>query len=277
MIAQQMLPPLKTYDRLHLQHYTLKALLGSNMLAPLESPGDILDVGCGQGLWALDVALSLPSSRVVGLDRSLLSQCSYHNPLNFLLVTGDILSGLPFADMSFDYVHQRFLSPLIPASRWQFLISELARVTRSGGWIEFVEYGSVYGNAGPSTQQFLDWWKQTATKQGLDIGLMQHLAPMLERVGIHSIEQRIIAVPLGAWGGETGCAMGHNLEMYIGSFKPWVMNVLNVRSQDVDRVLRALPEEWETFQTTYQFYAAYGQRPYAHLDMRGRRPKRESL
>ncbi len=265
MIAQQTLPHLKTSDRLHLQHYTLKALLGSNMLAPVLAPSDILDVGCGQGLWALDVALSLPSSRVVGLDRGQFHQCSYHNPFNFLFVTGDIPGSLPFAEMSFDYVHQRFLSPLIPASQWPFLIFELARVTRPGGWIELVEYGSAYGNAGPHTKQFLDWWKQTATKHGLDIGLMQRLAPMLERVGIHAIEQKIIAVPLGAWGGETGCAMSQNLEASIESFKPKVMHVLNVSSEDFDRVLHALPEEWETYQTTYQFYATYGQRPYAHL------------
>jgi hypothetical protein len=167
--------------------------------------------------------------------------------------------------MSFDYVHQRFLSPLLPTSRWQSLIHELARVTRPGGWIELVEYGSAYENAGPNTQQFLDWWKNTTLKQGGDLMLMQHLKQMLQNAGITNIEQRTISVPLGTWGSVTGCAMSMSIETYMSSLKRKIMTMLNVSSGEFDRVLHALTEEWETCNTTYPFYAAYGQRPYAHL------------
>jgi ubiquinone/menaquinone biosynthesis C-methylase UbiE len=257
---------MQAYNRLHSQHYALKTHLGSNIIAPLTDPHDILDVGCGEGLWALDVAKSLPTSRVVGLDRGSLRAFPYHDPSNFLMVIGDFLEGpLPFAEMSFDYVHQRFLSPLVPTSRWPRLIADLARVARPGGWIEVVEYGSAYANAGPNTQQMLDWWKKTTTKQGGDLTLRQHLVPMLQRAGIPHVEQRTISVPLGTWGSVSGCAMSMSLEMYLSSFKLKIMTALQVSAHEFDRVLHALTEEWETYNTTYQFYAVYGQRPYAHL------------
>jgi hypothetical protein len=142
---------------------------------------------------------------------------------------------------------------------------DLARVTRPGGWIEVVEYGSAYANAGPNTQQMLDWWKKATTKQGGDLTLRQHLVPMLQRAGITHIEQRTISVPLGTWGSVTGCAMSMSLEMYINSLKMKIMTTLHVSSGEFDRVLHTLTEEWETYNTTYQFYAVYGQRPYAHL------------
>ena len=94
---------------------------------------------------------------------------------------------------------------------------------------------------------------------------MQHLVPMIQKAGITHVEQRTISVPLGTWGSVTGCAMSMSLETYMSSLKLRIMTALHVSSHEFDRVLRALTEEWETYNTTYQFYAVYGQRPYAHL------------
>ncbi len=252
-------------NRFYFQHYILKTLLGSNILAPLVSLCDILDVGCGGGIWALDMAQALPSSRVVGLDLRLPRHFSYHHPSNFLLVTGDMLTSLPFADASFDYVHQRCLSPLIPASQWPHLIYELARVTRPGGWIELLEYGSKYGSAGPNTEQFLAWLEETEALHGFDLRLTQHLEPMLQRAGLRHTQQRVIPVPLGEWGGPIGSAMSKCIDASLWHFKQRILTTLHVSSEDFGRVLHALPREWETYKTTYEFYVTYGQRPYAHM------------
>ena len=268
MIAENTFPDgalLLGNNRLYFQHYALKTFLGSNILAPLTTPSDILDVGCGEGIWALEMAQAFPSSRVVGLDRSLLQQFSYHDPSNFLLVTGDILVCLPFADTSFDYVHQRCLSPVIPASRWQSLLFELARVTRPGGWIEVLEYGSKYVSAGPNTEQFLVWSEKTEALHGFDPLLTRHLEPVFQRAGLQRTQQRIIPVPLGNWGGPIGHVMSKSIEASIRSVKQRIITSLRVSSQDFDRVLDALPTEWETYKTTYEFSATYGQRPYAHM------------
>ena len=55
MIETKPLPSLSLVggtNRFYFQHYALKTHLGSNIIAPLADPHDILDVGCGEGLWA---------------------------------------------------------------------------------------------------------------------------------------------------------------------------------------------------------------------------------
>jgi len=44
----------------------------------------------------------------------------------------------------------------IPSVKWYRVLQELPSVTRSGGWIEVVESGMMYPNAGPATKQFQD-------------------------------------------------------------------------------------------------------------------------
>lgn len=60
------------------------------------------------------------------------------------LIAADVLKGLPFANESFDYVHQRQLCAALPTGEWQAVVNEAVRVTRPGGWIEFVEGGPVH-------------------------------------------------------------------------------------------------------------------------------------
>ena len=58
-------------DRLDLQHHIFKIALDGNLFqAPLEREKiqDVLDVGCGTGLWCIDVADELPQAQVLGFD-----------------------------------------------------------------------------------------------------------------------------------------------------------------------------------------------------------------
>ncbi len=58
-------------DRLNLQHHLCRiALNGRLYLCPLpkDEIHDVLDVGCGTGLWCIDVADELPHAQVLGFD-----------------------------------------------------------------------------------------------------------------------------------------------------------------------------------------------------------------
>ncbi len=125
-------------QRLNFQHHLLKSLLAGNYAAPINNLHSVLDVGCGTGRWVTEMAQEFPATQVVGLD---IQHPILHiqQPANTLFLLGDILKGLPFANQSFDFVHQRLLVAAIPAANWRSVILELMRVTRSGGWIELVE------------------------------------------------------------------------------------------------------------------------------------------
>src|SRR5689334_10014737 len=130
---------LSEMNRLDFQHFILRQAFKGNYAAPVRNPYRILDVGTGTGRWAKEVAMLFPAASVTGLDikeQVAESQGSDLSPANYSFVSGNILEGLPFPDASFDFVHQRLLFFAIPSDRWQFLLNELARVTRPGGWVE---------------------------------------------------------------------------------------------------------------------------------------------
>jgi SAM-dependent methyltransferase len=111
----------------------------------LSSMEMILDVACGPGGWAREVAQRYPQMQVVGID--------FHPPMiryaqafarvqgieNLTFYVMDALQPLEFADASFDGVNARFLMGFLSRATWPVLVQELARVTRPGGWIRLTE------------------------------------------------------------------------------------------------------------------------------------------
>lgn len=56
-------------DRLDLHHELLRQLLDGKLhFAPVEEPENILDVGTGTGIWAIEAADQYPKAEVVGTD-----------------------------------------------------------------------------------------------------------------------------------------------------------------------------------------------------------------
>ncbi len=183
---------------------------------------------------------------------------------NYHFVEANLLSGLPFADHTFDYTHQRLLVAGIPAKQWPFVLGELMRVTSIGGWVEVVEAGNVFLNAGPATQRFLEWWHTFSLSKGIDARLVEHLGPMLEQAGLHSVQTRTLQLPVGMWGNSDERRLGNllALDMLTGfpGIKQPCCELLHLDPADFDAVLQELPREWVRLRTCYQFYVAWGQR-----------------
>jgi ubiquinone/menaquinone biosynthesis C-methylase UbiE len=148
-------------NRLDFQHYMLRSFIKSNYVAPIGQPRDILDVGCGTGRWAMDLATEFPRANVIGVDvappplADSAHGASVDAADNYTFVQGNVLERLPFADNSFDFVHQRYLILAIPASRWPLVVAELLRVTRPGGWVELIETEPPSG--APAMDQLAAW------------------------------------------------------------------------------------------------------------------------
>jgi ubiquinone/menaquinone biosynthesis C-methylase UbiE len=132
-------------QRLNGQHFAIQAELGGNFAAPLVGPTAILDVGCGTGRWAMEMAVTFPQAQVVGLDiippdpTGSLGLGIDVLPSNATFMQADATQPLPFADASFDYVHLCMLYAVIPVASWVDLVRECIRVVRPGGWVESVE------------------------------------------------------------------------------------------------------------------------------------------
>ncbi len=262
-----MLPKdLQEIGRLDFQHYALRALLKGNYSAPLRvlTPRQILDVGCGTGRWCRDLANDCPQASITGLD--LEAQWPTNIPLPPIIhfQQANILHGLPFASCSFDYVHQRLLVGAIPAQQWPFVLRELVRVTRSGGFIELLE-ASTFQRRGPLTQRLAQGWQQIAPRLGFDLSLMEQLGERLRQLGMRVLTSEMIHAPLGAWGGHAGELFAVDVASVMRSVKSLYCTHLHMDSAAYDALIAGLPTEWEQYHTTYTFHLVLAQRTSADV------------
>lgn len=201
---------LEEMNRLDFQHYLLRQTFRGNYATPIEQPRDILDVGTGTGLWAREMATLFPSARVVGLDVTVPPADERAEaggrevrPPNYSFVAGNVLEGLPFPDASFDFVHMRLLVLAIPHDRWPFVVSELARVTRPGGWVESVEATTLEGG-GPAVDLFMHWIVTLLARRGINFADGGRVAELLRAAGLAEVVGQRITLPFGDYGGRTG-------------------------------------------------------------------------
>lgn len=208
---------LEEMNRLDFQHYVLRQAFKGNFVAPIQNPHAILDVGAGTGRWAREVATVFPTANVVGLDINP-PKVDEHaeaggeelRPPNYAFVSGNVLEGLPFADGSFDFVHMRLLVLALPHDRWPFVISELIRVTRPGGWIESVEVIEDQ-QGGPAVDQIMTWVSAMLQRRGIDIADGSRVGTLLQAQGLGNVSSRRVEVPIGVHGGRVGKLMAADI------------------------------------------------------------------
>jgi ubiquinone/menaquinone biosynthesis C-methylase UbiE len=136
-------------SRLNFQHYMFRLAFQGDYSAPLQSPRDVLDVACGTGRLARELARRFPEANVIGFDinqdqlTSSLVEGTDPLPDNCTFIFGNALEPFAFAPGSFDFTMARACSSFIPVAQWPQVIREMMRVTRPGGWIEIRDFGLV--------------------------------------------------------------------------------------------------------------------------------------
>lgn len=149
----------KEQDRSTNTHFVLKHYFGDNLSAPvhdlLSKPTvstRVLDVACGYGVWVLEMATNYPHTEVYGIDAA----CLYPNtikPSNAKFQQCDMLDpeGFPYPNEYFDYIHMRLVYNCFSASDLKFVLNEMNRVLKPGGYIEIRDIDPIIKNPGPVT------------------------------------------------------------------------------------------------------------------------------
>lgn len=105
----------------------------------------VLDLACGPGGWALEVAYTYSDMKVVGVDISermiayANTQAQVQHRPNISFQVMDILKPLAFADSSFDLINARLISTFMQRDQWSRLFAECLRVLRPGGIMRLTE------------------------------------------------------------------------------------------------------------------------------------------
>jgi SAM-dependent methyltransferase len=184
-------------ERQDQEHYYLKALYRASTIVPLDNPAFILDIGCGNGRWAMEMASDFTNARVVGIDLLPTSALPSNRPVphNYQALAANILDPLPFADKIFDFVHMRSMIGAIPIAHWHKVVQELHRVTRLGGWIELVEQGPI-SRPTDSYHIIQGWLIKLMDIFGLDLFQGPQIALALDGVGCAYINARQVYAPI---------------------------------------------------------------------------------
>jgi len=147
-------------DRQTVEHYAFKLAFKQNFVAPV---GDILaagarclDVGTGMGIWVMEMSADFPKSEFIGVDKYPTfpnDQCPRN--ANFCLM--DATKPWPYEDGAFDLVQQRILALNYKRDEWSFVLKEMLRVTKPGGWVQLVESGVITERASELAKKLCYW------------------------------------------------------------------------------------------------------------------------
>ena len=123
----------------NLSHTMYTLTLGGELhLAPIKAPREILDVGTGTGIWAIQMADKFPEAQVTGTDLSPIQPDLV--PENCVFEIDDNSLDWTWEENQLDYVHVREMMGSI--KDWDLFCNEALRCIAPGGYIEIMEHST---------------------------------------------------------------------------------------------------------------------------------------
>lgn len=238
----------------------------------LDSMRSILDLGCGPGEWARDVAFEYPQIEVTGIDISnmMIEYARAHAEVrklpNVTFEVMDITGPLDFPDSSFDLVNARLIAFLSP-QQWTSLLSECMRIVRPGGVIRLTENEVVTTNIATDTafSQFYQAMARTGqsfSPTGRVLGITSRLNQLLKKAGCVNIDYRAHAIDFSA-GTETHDTISQIALAFIALMQPFLINVGVTTQEESQRLLQQMEREMHTddFSALMFLLTAWGEKP----------------
>ena len=252
-------------NRLDFQHYLLRHAFRGNFAAPIRKPQTILDVGCGTGRWAREMAQAFPDARVAGVDiNTPPADAQAHTGARqgrFAFTPGNMLEGLPFSDASFDFTHMRLMFLAIPADRWEYVARELARVTRPGGWVESVETTGLH-NGGPHVEMMMTWISQMSARRQVDLMNGSRVADFMRGAGLRNVAASVVNVPTGVWGDRLGSMVATDFVGVCKGYGGLLVGAGITTQEQFDQTLEGMNSDFASRRSRCYtpFYVVIGQR-----------------
>jgi len=187
-------------ERLDLQNYLFSLTFdGKLALAPLKNPQQVLDIGTGTGIWAIEYAVQNPSAVVIGSDLSPI-QPSFV-PANCKFEVDDAEDAWTYTQ-SFDYIHGRALCTCFNSPLTVFRNAYAA--LKPGGYFEMQEFslkptsidGSIHGTA---LEAWMTKLVEGAAILGKDWLCTQHYTEWFKEAGFVDVVERQFAWPSNTW------------------------------------------------------------------------------
>ncbi|WP_376797334.1 class I SAM-dependent methyltransferase [Thermogemmatispora sp.] len=172
----------------------------------LPETGRVLDLACGPGGWALELAFHFPKAEILGVDISAQvieyarAQAWSRGLENVHFQVMNVMEPLAFPDGSFDLINGRLLCGFMLPSAWPRLLQECFRLLRPGGVLRLTETEGPLTSS-VATERYLHLIRralqqagQSFSPDGRHIGITPVLPRLVRQAGFHEVHLRATAI-----------------------------------------------------------------------------------
>ncbi len=244
-------------------------------LPVIPSGAQVIDLACGPGGWALDVAYERPDIEVAGVDTSRI-MIDYANArartqklTNVSFGIMDITQPLDFPDASFHLVNGRALQGVLHRDAWVPFITECLRILKPGGILRLTE-GIDFGvTNSPALERMLAGLSQMFWKfgfgfsvDGRSFGVVPPLPAFLREAGYQDVRIAAFIVEFSA-GMPAWIDFYHNYEIAFQRVKPIFtsIDIMTGEAFDQDYQQMFIDMNLSTFRGVQTFASIIGTKP----------------
>ncbi len=234
----------------------------------------ILEIACGPGSWALDVAYAYPEISVVGVDvndtmiRYATAQAITQGLQNVSFEMMNVLKPLEFPDGSFDLVHARLLQGFMPNAAWPVFLQECRRVIRPGGSIILVECETPITNSAIIEQMcaLANRAVQLAglifSPDGRHTGITPMLCRFLRDAGYQDVQHMAHAIDFSV-GAQAHASTLQNLLVLAELLKPFLVKAGVIAREELDSLIDKIAMEEYTSDLCgiWYYLSVWGRKP----------------
>ena len=186
-----------------MKHAMTLAASGDRLhFAPLPpDPQQVIDLGTGTGIWAVEMGDTYPSAQVLGIDLSPIQPTWV--PPNVRFMVDDAESEWLHPRNHFDFVHARHCLPAF--KDWPRLLANAYAHLQPGGWLEIQEIHFVAScddgtmPEGYALAKMLNLVRDGLEMMGVDLHGAPQLATKLRQAGFEGVDEQIVKLPIGKW------------------------------------------------------------------------------
>ncbi len=215
-------------------------------LSDLSQVEHLLDIGCGPGGWAIEVAYKYPDIEVMGVDINR-TMVNYARAIaksqglkNVLFDVMNVREGLEFDDNTFDLINARFILGFMDIASWPVLLAECMRVLKPGGIIRFSE-GEMVSSSSAAVERLTGCIWQALTKQGRSFsrdgrsaGIACMFPTLFHHAGFQQIKQRAFLLD-SSYRGELYSSSYREYEITFILLKPYLVGSGVIDEEEYDR------------------------------------------
>ncbi|WP_069803209.1 class I SAM-dependent methyltransferase [Thermogemmatispora onikobensis] len=242
----------------------------------LPEGGRLLDLACGPGGWACEVAFQYPHVEVIGVDINpstieyASTQAQARGLPNISFEIMDITQPLAFPDASFDLINGRSLFSFMRPQDWRHLLAECRRLLKPGGIIRLTE--TEFGlTSSPATERYfaliaaaLKRAGQSFSPDGRHVGITPVLPRLLRQAGFNDVRLRAGAVE---WSSDSPMhyAFFKDLFVLFQLIQPFLLKTGVISREELEPLYQqAIAEaQGEDFCAIWPWLTVWGQQPNA--------------